>query len=149
MSKSMRKKLTWFDIVHPNFALKWALFFFDKMSLTNYKIHFRKSLDSLYEEVDIEQKTFIMGELPEEIGFFEIEKPKAKVSIVGTKKMFTKDVISTSNAKYKNFDVSTAVQTYEIYGKHISEFKREEGELVPEVFTLIFEYFKQNHKYIK
>ena len=55
-------------------------------------------------------------------------------STVGDKKVFKKEVVSTSDAKYKDFDISTAVQSYEISGKHIYEFPRDEGELVPEIF---------------
>lgn len=65
------------------------------------------------------------------------------------KRDLNKDVVSTSDAKYKDFDPSTAVQTYDIIGKHISEFPREETEAVPEIFTLIFNYFEENEKYLQ
>ena len=146
MSKEMRRKLVAFDIVHPNFALKWALFFFDKFSLTDYKIHFRPSLDSLYELIDIEQKTFVIGALPVEITLFDGSASGKKT--VGDKKVFKKEVVSTSDSKYKDFDVSTAVQGYEILGKHIYEFPRDEGELVPEIFTVLFSYFERNEAHI-
>lgn len=149
MSKDMRKKLTSVDIVHSNFSLKWSLFFFDILSLTNYKINFKDSLDALFIGIDAELKTFILGVLPTEIRLYDSQRPTPSTSIVGVKKQFTKDVLSTSNEKYKEFDATQAVQTYEIFGKHISEFPREEGESVPEVFTLIFEYFQQNEQFMQ
>jgi len=70
------------------------------------------------------------------------------MGMVGDKKIFRKEVLSTSDSKYKNFDISTAIQTYDILGKHISEFPRGEEEAIPEIFTVIFSYFQMNKKHI-
>lgn len=67
MTKPMRTKLASFDIIHSNFSLKCALFFFNKFSLTDYKINFKSTIDSIYDLIDTEQKTFILGVLPKEI----------------------------------------------------------------------------------
>lgn len=140
ISKDMRRKLSSFDIVHPNFSLKCALFFFDKLSFVDYKIHFVEQLEEYYLKLGIEQKTFVLGVLPAEIKLCDAGRHggEKKASVVGVKKGFKKDVVSCSESKYKNFDVTTAVQTYDILGKHISEFPREEPEVIPEIFTLIF-----------
>jgi hypothetical protein len=103
-------------------------------------------LDSLYELIDIEQKTFVLGALPVEITLFDGSASGKKT--VGDKKVFKKEVVSTSDSKYKDFDLSTAVQGYEILGKHIYEFPRDEGELVPEIFTVLFSYFERNEAHI-
>lgn len=149
MSKDMRSNLTSFDIIHGNFALKWALFFFKEFSFTDYKIHFRDNMEAFYEDIDIEQKTFVLNVLPIEIRLYDSQRPNSGSSIVGDKKLFKKDIVSKSDSKYVNFDSSTAVQTHQILGKHISEFPREEGETVPEIFTLIFNYFEANEENLK
>ena len=51
--------------------------------------------------------------------------------------------------KYKDFDVTTAVQSYDILGKHLYEFPRSEGETIPEIFTVIFNYFERNEDHMK
>jgi hypothetical protein len=149
MSKEMRSKLASFDIIHANFALKCALFFFKEFSFTDYKINFRDGLESLYEDIDIEQKTFVLNVLPIEIRLYDSQQPNSGNNVVGDKKLFKKDIVSKSDSKYMNFDSSTAVQTHQILGKHISEFPREEGETVPEIFTLIFNYFEANEDNMK
>ena len=138
----MRANLTSIDIIHPNFSLKLSLFFFDKFSFTDFKINFR---DHDYEWLDIEQKTFILGSQPEEIKQWESRKSLGETSrVVGDKKTIKKDVVSTSDSKYKDFDISKAVQSYDISGKHIYEFPKSEGEIIPDVFTMIFSYFQSN-----
>lgn len=142
MSKDMRSNLVSIDILNGNFSLKLSLFFFDKFSFTDYKIHFRQND---YEWLDIEQKTFILGSQPEEIKLYEAKKSSTEVSsVVGEKKIIRKDVVSTSDSKYKDFDVTNAVQTYDILGKHLYEFPKSEGEIIPDVFTTIFSYFYSN-----
>lgn len=49
---------------------------------------------------------------------------------------------------YLNFDYSKAVQQQDFYGKHIAEFECEEGE-IPNVLTLLFEYFDENPEFFK
>lgn len=95
----MRAKLSSFDIVHANFSLKWALFFFDKFSFTDFKIHFKGSLETLFKKVDIEQKTFILGAIPIQVKEFDDEKSGLweESTIIGKKRGFTKDVISSSD----------------------------------------------------
>lgn len=66
------------------------------------------------------------------------------MGVIGDKKIFKKEVVSTSDSKYKDFDISTAIQTYDILGKHLSEFPRSDDEMIPEIFTVIFSYFKRN-----
>ena len=142
MSKDMRSNLSSIDILDGNFSLKLALFFFDKFSFTDYKIHFRQND---YEWLDIEQKTFILGAQPEEIKLFEAKKCSvAEGPVVGDMKVITKDVVSRSDSKYKDFDVTKAVQTYDILGKHLYEFPKSDGEIIPDVFTTIFSYFQSN-----
>lgn len=142
MTKDMRSNLVSFDIIQPNFSLKLSLFFFDKFSFTDYKIQF-KGTD--YEWLDIEQKTFVLGSMPVEVKVAQTKKTHGEgSSIVGDKKVITKDVVSTSDSKYKDFDISTAIQTYDILGKHLYEFPKSEGEIIPDVFTMIFSYFHSN-----
>lgn len=69
--------------------------------------------------------------------------------VVSDKKLFKKVIVSTSDSKYRKFDSEAAVQTYDIIGKHISEFKRADGDLVPEIFLLLFNYFEQNEVFMK
>lgn len=69
--------------------------------------------------------------------------------IILLKSRLNKVVVSHSDSKYEDFDPDTAVQTYDIIGKHISEFKRDEGENVPEIIQLVFSYFEQNEEYMK
>jgi hypothetical protein len=149
MTAEMRLNLTSFDIVHPNFGLKCALFFFDKFTFTDYKIKFRESLEDIYDRIEIDQKTFVMGVLPSEVKMHDHDKNKSGASVVGDKKEIRKVVVSISDAKYKDFDISTAVQTYDIYGKHIAEFVRDENDIIPDVFTVIFSYFERNVNHMK
>ena len=43
---------------------------------------------------------------------------------------------NVKDGQYKDFDTTTAVQTYEVLGKHLYEFMRSEEESIPEIFTL-------------
>lgn len=54
----------------------------------------------------------------------------------------SKEVLDKGDDKYLNFDLASAVQTTDVIGKHIYEFKRREGDQVPELFTLIVLYFE-------
>jgi hypothetical protein len=59
-------------------------------------------------------------------------------------KVGMKEVKSKENDLYLNFDYASAVQTPDFFGKHIAEFECEEGELIPNVLTVLFEYFDEN-----
>jgi hypothetical protein len=149
MTADMRLNLTSFDIVHPNFGLKWALFFFEKFTFTDYKIHFIEGLDDIYDQLEIDQKTFVMGVIPCEVKVRDHDKNNDGKSVVSNTKVISKMVVYTSDVKYKDFDISTAVKTYDIYKKHISEFARGEGDIIPDVFNVIFSYFERNEKHMK
>lgn len=149
MSKTMRSKLSSWDIVHPNFSLKVSLFFFDKITFTNYKIHYVDTLEDLYERLDSDQKTFVMASLPTEVRLFDSQLEKGSVYVDSSKKQLKKVIVSSGDTKYLSFDPLTAVQTHDVMGKHIYEFQRSEGDNVPEIFQLIFNYYEQNEEYIK
>jgi hypothetical protein len=149
MTADMRMNLTSFDIVHPNFSLKWALFFFDKFTFTDYKIHFIDRLEDIYDQLEIDQKTFVMGVIPCEVKIRDHDGNNDGKSVVSNTKVISKMVVYTSDLKYKDFDITTAVKTYDIYKKHISEFARDEGDMIPDVFNVIFSYFERNEKHMK
>lgn len=71
----------------------------------------------------------------------EEEKKKSKK---GHKEVLSKN---SENEKYLKFNYQTAVQSKDFFGKHIAEFECEEGELIPNVLTLLFEYFDENPEF--
>ena len=72
MSKIMRTNMRSFDILHANFSLKLSLFFFDKISLTNYKIRYVRNLQNLYEHIDSDQQIYIKSKLPQCIEDYDV-----------------------------------------------------------------------------
>ena len=153
MSKAMRANLKSFDIVHPNFSLKVALFFSMSTNIiviNKTKIHYVNNLDSLYEDIESDQKTFILGAMPSDVRLYDCQLGTASSSYVDSSHKVIKKVINySSEEKYRDFDTKNAIQTCDIMGKHISEFKRAENDTVPEVFHLLFNYFEENEEYIK
>lgn len=60
-----------------------------------------------------------------------------------------KEVIEKGEERYKNFNRDEAVQTADVIGKHIYEFKRKENEYVPEIFILLITFFEVNAELLK
>lgn len=58
-------------------------------------------------------------------------------------------MIEKGDERYHNFDLRTAVQSTDLIGKHVYEFKRKENELVPEIFILLITYFEVNPYLLK
>lgn len=55
-----------------------------------------------------------------------------------------KDVLDKGDDQYQNFNLTgKIVQTYDVIGKHLYEFKRREGDaMVPEIFILLVTFFE-------
>ncbi len=70
-----------------------------------------------------------------------VKKPTFQVSDT---KIINKMAISTEDEKYLDFDYESAVQTPEFMGKHIAEFKRGPSDDIPEILTLLFDYFDEH-----
>ena len=61
-----------------------------------------------------------------------------------------KDLLGgNSESNYKDFDAGKAKMTYDIMGKHITEFRRREEDEIPEIFILLTQYFETNEEYMK
>jgi hypothetical protein len=61
----------------------------------------------------------------------------------------SKQVLDKGEDKYADYDTDLAIQTYDIIGKHISQFKRPEPQSIhgtdgdiPECFMLLVNYFE-------
>jgi hypothetical protein len=55
---------------------------------------------------------------------------------------FTKDVIEKGDDYYLNFKAENAEMTYDIIGKHLTEFIKDDIMIVPEFFILIKSFFE-------
>lgn len=53
-----------------------------------------------------------------------------------------KEVIEKGDDQYLDFHRDQAVQTYDVLGKHIYEFKRKSDDDIPEIFVLLVAYFE-------
>jgi len=68
---------------------------------------------------------------------------------VGEKKIIKKDILHCEDEKYRDFDYESANQSMEFLGKHLYEFICEDDDVIPQVFTLLFNYFDENPDYFK
>ena len=69
---------------------------------------------------------------------------RVKTLKVSEGKVVKIDAISKEDERYLDFDYESAVQTPEFMGKHIAEFKKEMKDDIPEIYTLLFDYFDEN-----
>lgn len=60
-----------------------------------------------------------------------------------------RNIVETGPDFYENYNPHSAVQTQDIIGKHVYEFKRQGSEEVPEIFFLLINYFESQPELYK
>eukprot|EP00347_Sterkiella_histriomuscorum_P023598 403334044 len=62
---------------------------------------------------------------------------------------FTKEVLERGDEQYMDFNISTACQTVDVIGRHIYQFQRQQGSLIPDIFLLLVTFFESSPELLK